>query len=114
MRRDDVAATLIRRPFGTKYPQGALILIFSIGYRRHVHVRACLLAHVRHLTHFIMLTVVHLFIHLFFFIFVFQEYFSYIESIVEQRWAKTGVPGEKPPDLTEAERGFLTCAPSEA
>ena len=49
-----------------------------------------------------------------FFIFVFQEYFSYIESIVEQRWAKTGVPGEKPPDLTEAERGFLTCAPSEA
>ena len=29
----------------------------------------------------------------------FQEYFTYIEHIVIQRWAKTGVPGEKPPDL---------------
>ena len=29
----------------------------------------------------------------------FQEYWTYIESIVNQRWAKTGVPGEKPPDL---------------
>ena len=29
----------------------------------------------------------------------FQEYFTYIEPIVNQRWAKTGVPGEKPPDL---------------
>ena len=37
----------------------------------------------------------------FFFIWVlclFQEYFTYIEPIVHQRWAKTGVPGEKPPD----------------
>ena len=24
---------------------------------------------------------------------------TYIEPIVNQRWAKTGVPGEKPPDL---------------
>ena len=29
----------------------------------------------------------------------FQEYFTYIEPIVNQRWARTGVPGEKPPDL---------------
>ena len=28
----------------------------------------------------------------------FQEYFTYIEPIVHQRCAKTGVPGEKPPD----------------
>ena len=37
----------------------------------------------------------------FFFIWVlrpFQEYFTYIEPIVHQRWAKTGEPGEKPPD----------------
>ena len=38
-----------------------------------------------------------------FFIFIwvlrpFQEYFTYIEPIVHQRWAKTGEPGEKPPD----------------
>ena len=29
----------------------------------------------------------------------FQEYFTYIEPIVNHRLAKTGVPGEKPPDL---------------
>ena len=29
----------------------------------------------------------------------FQEYFTYIEPIIKQRWAKTGVPREKPPDL---------------
>ena len=29
----------------------------------------------------------------------FQEYFTYIEPIVHQRWAKTGEPEEKnPPD----------------
>ena len=28
----------------------------------------------------------------------FQEYFTYIEPIVHQRWAKTGEPGEKSPD----------------
>ena len=28
----------------------------------------------------------------------FQEYFTYIEPIVHQRWAKTGGHGEKPPD----------------
>ena len=28
----------------------------------------------------------------------FQEYFTYIKPIVHQRWAKIGVPGEKPPD----------------
>ena len=28
----------------------------------------------------------------------FQEYFTYIEPIAHQRWAKTGEPGEKPPD----------------
>ena len=28
----------------------------------------------------------------------FQEYFTYIEPIVHQRWAKTREPGEKPPD----------------
>ena len=28
----------------------------------------------------------------------FQENFIYIEPIVHQRWAKTGEPGEKPPD----------------
>ena len=28
----------------------------------------------------------------------FQEYFTYIEPIVHQRWAKTGELGEKPPD----------------
>ena len=38
----------------------------------------------------------------FFFIWVlqsFQEYFTYIKPIVNQRWGKTGVPGERPPDL---------------
>ena len=29
----------------------------------------------------------------------FQEYFTYIEPVVNQKWAKTGVPGEKPPDI---------------
>ena len=29
----------------------------------------------------------------------FQEYRTYIEPIVNQRWAKTGVFGEKQPDL---------------
>ena len=29
----------------------------------------------------------------------FQEYFTYIKPIDNQRWAKTGVPGEKPSDL---------------
>ena len=28
----------------------------------------------------------------------FQEYFTYIEQIVYQRWAKTGETWEKPPD----------------
>ena len=28
----------------------------------------------------------------------FQEYFTYIEPVVHRRWAKTGEPGEKPPD----------------
>ena len=45
-----------------------------------------------------------LFFFFFFFFFLiwvlrpFQEYFTYIEPIVHRRWAKTGVPGEKPPD----------------
>ena len=29
----------------------------------------------------------------------FQEYITYIEPIINQRWAKTRVPVEKPPDL---------------
>ena len=29
----------------------------------------------------------------------FPEYFTHNEPIVNQSWAKTGVPGEKPPDL---------------
>ena len=29
----------------------------------------------------------------------FQEYFTYIEPIVNQRWMQIGVLGEKPPDL---------------
>ena len=28
----------------------------------------------------------------------FQVYFTYIEPIIHRRWAKTGEPGEKPPD----------------
>ena len=28
----------------------------------------------------------------------FQEYFTHIEPIVHQRWAKTREPGEKPPE----------------
>ena len=28
----------------------------------------------------------------------FQEYFTYIEPIAHQKWAKTGEPREKPPD----------------
>ena len=44
-----------------------------------------------------------LFIYLFIYFFdlgftAFQEYVTYIEPIVHQRWAKTGEPGEKPPD----------------
>ena len=38
----------------------------------------------------------------------FQEYFTYIEPIVHRRWAKTGEPGEKPPDHPQAELGFPT------
>ena len=37
----------------------------------------------------------------FFFIWIlwpFQEYFTYIEPIIHQRWAKTGEPREEPPD----------------
>ena len=43
----------------------------------------------------------YLFIFFFFLIWVlrpFQEYFTYIEPIIHRRWAKTGEPGEKPPD----------------
>ena len=29
----------------------------------------------------------------------FQKYFTYIELFINQRWAKTGVPGETPRDL---------------
>lgn len=29
----------------------------------------------------------------------FQEYFTYIKSIVHQKWVKTSVQGEKPSDL---------------
>ena len=44
----------------------------------------------------------------------FQEYFTYIEPIVHRRWAKTGEPGEKPPDHPKAELGFPTYDPSQA
>ena len=44
----------------------------------------------------------------------FQEYFTYIEPIVHRRWAKTGEPGEKPPDHPLAELGFPTYDPSGA
>ena len=44
----------------------------------------------------------------------FQEYFTYIEPIVHRRWAKTGEPGEKPPDHPQAELGFPTYDPSQA
>ena len=30
---------------------------------------------------------------------LFQEYFTYIVTIVNQGWAKTGVPGEQQPGL---------------
>ena len=40
---------------------------------------------------------------IFFFIWVLlpfqEEYFTYIEPIVHQRWAKTVEPGEKQPDI---------------
>ena len=48
----------------------------------------------------------------FFYIWVlwpFQEYFTYIEVIVHQRWAKTREPGGKIPDHPQAELGFPTC-----
>ena len=48
----------------------------------------------------------------FFFIWIlqpFQEYFTYFQPIVHQRWAKTGEPGEKQPDHPQAELGFPTC-----
>ena len=41
------------------------------------------------------------FVEFFFFIWVlwpFQEYFTYVEPIVHQRWVKTWEPREKPPD----------------
>ena len=44
------------------------------------------------------LTTVDLFFFLIWVLRPFQEYFTYIEPIVHRRWAKTGVPGEKPPD----------------
>ena len=56
----------------------------------------------------------------FFFLFCFlirvllriQEYFTYTELTVHQRWAKIGEPGEKPPD--GAELSFPTCDQKEA
>ena len=51
---------------------------------------------------FLLLLLLLLFIYFFFFLIwvlrPFQEYFTYIEPIVHRRWAKTGEPGEKPPD----------------
>ena len=44
----------------------------------------------------------------------FQEYFTYIEPIIYQKWVKTGEPGEKPPDHPYADLGFPTSEPSEA
>ena len=44
------------------------------------------------------------FVFFFFFFFLiwvlwpFQEYFTYVELIIHQRWAKTEEPEEKPPD----------------
>ena len=41
---------------------------------------------------------------IFFFLFLiwflrpYQEYFTYIKTIVHERWAKIGEPGEKPPE----------------
>ena len=43
----------------------------------------------------------------------FEEYFTYIELIVHQKWAKTENLG-KPPDHLYAELGFPTCDPSKA
>ena len=44
---------------------------------------------------------------------LFQEYCNYIEPIINQRQVKTGVPGEKPPDLP-CWTWHFTCVPSEA
>ena len=38
----------------------------------------------------------------------FQDYFTHIEANVK-RWAKTGVPGEKPPDLPMQNLALPTC-----
>ena len=43
----------------------------------------------------------------------FQEYFTYIEPIVNQRWVKTGVPREKLTDLPVQNLAFHMY-PSEA
>ena len=59
------------------------------------------------------------FIYLFIYFFLiwvlqpFQDYFTYIEPIVHQRWAKTGELGGKPSDHPRAELGFPTCYPIE-
>ena len=37
---------------------------------------------------------------------LFQEYFTYIELIFHQRWAKTGEPREKPPDIRKQNLAF--------
>ena len=47
----------------------------------------------------------------FFILWPFQEYFTYIEPIVQQKWAKTGEPGGKKPDHL---LGFPKCDHSEA
>ena len=39
----------------------------------------------------------------------FQENFSYIEPTVNQRWAKTGGPREKPPDLLVQNLASRVC-----
>ena len=61
--------------------------------------------HIRHVKqtnkHACMYVCMYVCIDFFFLIWVlrpFQEYFTYIEPIVHRRWAKTGEPGEKPPD----------------
>ena len=36
----------------------------------------------------------------------FKEYFTYIELTVHQTWAKTGVPGVKPPEYVVGTHGY--------
>ena len=83
-----------------------LVVKFSIYLNRRVFVMEAtylMLGDASLLQIFFFMICIFFFFFFFFFFWIwvlrpFQEYFTYIEPIVHRKWAKTGEPGEKPPD----------------